>query len=211
MRSNKAIRNRSGFTLIEVLVTLILLAVLAAAVFPVVTQQSAEADPVRAANDLGSIRSAVESFRLNVRPEFPGDLEDLAFAPATTVEASVDGTVYGTSLPSEWNGPYLDVALTTAAGAQQTGHAFETAFGGDVQNDLVCVLATGVPIANQAACTQGTHSVGAKVTGWSLDQFNEIDALVDGTASATTGKLRFVDLDTSGTPETAVYIVAPYF
>ena len=47
--------NRPGFTLIEVLVTLVLVGLLVAFVFPVVSQQVDEADPPRAANDLANL------------------------------------------------------------------------------------------------------------------------------------------------------------
>ena len=212
MKNDVTFRGREGFTLIEVLVTLILLAVLAAAVFPIVTQRSGAADPVRGASDLTSIRSGVEAFRLDVRPEFPGDLEDLTYAPATTVEAAVDGTVYGTTLPGQWNGPYLETNGAVSTAAQVTGDVFKTAYGADVQNDLVCVTAAGLPIANQSACTRGTHSVAVKVEGWSLDQFNEIDELVDGTANVSAGRLRYVDADSdANTPSIGVYVLAPFF
>ena len=73
---------RDGFTLIEVLVTLLLLSLLAAAVFPVITQQVSRGEPVKASQDLSSIRTGIETFSLNVRPSYPGDLDDL-IAPIT--------------------------------------------------------------------------------------------------------------------------------
>ena len=79
---------RDGFTLIEVLVTLLLLSLLAAAVFPVITQQVSRGEPVKASQDLSSIRTGIETFSLNVRPSYPGDLDDL-IAPITTGDIAI--------------------------------------------------------------------------------------------------------------------------
>jgi prepilin-type N-terminal cleavage/methylation domain-containing protein len=48
-------QGQAGFTLIEILVALILISLLVAAVFPVVTQQARQADAPRLANDLTNI------------------------------------------------------------------------------------------------------------------------------------------------------------
>jgi type II secretion system protein G len=195
---------RKGFTLIEILVVLILLAILAAAVFPVLTQQTDDADPVRVANDLSSIKTGVQTFRLDLRPEFPGDLEDLAHAPATATERSADGTVYGTTLPSRWNGPYIDAGLTAAATAQVTGNAIATGFGAQIQNEIVCFdRAPGTNAATGSTCVNGTHSVALRVTGLSADMFNRIDEVIDGTASDNNGNFRYVGGD-------AYYFLSPY-
>jgi general secretion pathway protein G len=210
MSSNKAIRNRNGFTLIEVLVTLILLAVLAAAVFPIVTQQSDQGDPVRVANDLGSIRSAVEQFRLDVRPTWPGDLEDLAHAPVNDVndDPDLNGDAIGNA--AKWNGPYIDLALTETA-ATVTGDAFTSAFGAEVQNDLIC-LSTGVTFVDLTAtdCADG-NLVAVEIEGLDQAEADKLEALIDGgTTANTTGKFRF-DASPAGTEVGAAYVVGPYF
>jgi general secretion pathway protein G len=207
MSSNKAIRNRNGFTLIEVLVTLILLAVLAAAVFPIVTQQSDQGDPVRVANDLGSIRSAVEQFRLDVRPTWPGDLEDLAYLPETGDEDLNEAAIGNAA---KWNGPYIDLALTETA-ATVTGDAFTSAFGAEVQNDLIC-LSTGVTFVDLTAtdCADG-NLVAVEIEGLDQAEADKLEALIDGgTTANTTGKFRF-DASPAGTEVGAAYVVGPYF
>src|SRR6266567_101923 len=72
---------RRGFTLVETVVTVGIIAALAAVVYPTVVKQFDSADPTRAAEDLGNIRTAEETFGVNVRPELPGDLEDLINRP----------------------------------------------------------------------------------------------------------------------------------
>lgn len=196
---------KGGFTLIEVLVTLILLAVLVAAVFPVVTQQSEQGDPVRVANDLASVRTAVGQFRLNVRPDYPGDLEDLVFQPSTDVgtDATFKGAAYSNA--SNWNGPYLDISLTENEMSPPDTNGFYTAFGGQIDGELKCLDATGVsPITPTSNCAAGNF-VAAELKYISSSEANLLEEQIDGNTTAnTTGKFRH-----SG--NTAYYIVGPFF
>src|SRR5678815_3585347 len=66
-----------GFTLIETVVTVGLLAVLAAFVIPSVLRKADAADPVRVASDLNSISTAIQTFASDVKGAMPGDLDDL--------------------------------------------------------------------------------------------------------------------------------------
>lgn len=204
---------RAGFTLVEVLVTLILLAILAAVLFPVVTQQLDEGDPTRAANDLANVRTGIETFNLNVRPTFPGDMEDLVFE-VTTNDDQVNGDPYTNGHINRWNGPYVDGSITE--GDVITGAFRETGFGGIIQTDLVCYNATN-NTDEGATCTQGTHFVTVKVEGLDDAQFQAMNSLIDGdieTQSTDEGKLRGTDasaddgaLDTGGT---VYYLAVPY-
>jgi len=220
MVNKVSVRGREGFTLIEVLVTLILLAVLAAAVFPVVTQQAEQGDPVKAAQDLSSIRSGIETFQLNVRPSFPGDLEDLVYQISNAQDAPVNTTTlasgYSTTQVNKWDGPYVDIAVAQAGLA--TGTALETGFGGIVENDLTCYNGSANTDAG-ITCQQGRDFVAVEITGLSDAQYEEINDLIDGEneADATdhdTGKLRFIDLggvaDVLDSNESVYYLAVPY-
>jgi prepilin-type N-terminal cleavage/methylation domain-containing protein len=213
MSSSKTIRNRRGFTLIEVLVTLILLAVLAAAVFPIVTQQSDQGDPVRVASDLGSIRSAVEQFRLDVRPNWPGDLEDLAFVPDTTGTTDPDLNRNKIGNFAKWNGPYIDAALTAGATALDTTTAFTTAFGGEVKSDLVCLSAGVTPVDLSTTDCAAGNAIAVEIRNIDVTEAKDLEELIDGGNGATvntTGKFRH---DGTATPAatTAYYVVGTYF
>jgi type IV pilus assembly protein PilE len=59
-----------GFTLIEVLVTVVVIGVLAAVVIPAVTAQVTAGDSARVINDLNNIRTGIENFDIAVR-QFP--------------------------------------------------------------------------------------------------------------------------------------------
>lgn len=203
MNQKRRWSGREGFTLIEILVSLILLALLVAAVFPVVTQQVSQGDPVRTANDLSSIKTAVNSFRLDVRPQFPGDLEDLVFSPSAGDDLNIEGDPFNDGVAARWNGPYLDAALVELDGLVP-GDAMSTGFGRQIQNELAC-FDGGTNADDANTCDKGTHSVAVKIAAVEEDEFNLIDELIDGTADSTTGNFRLL-----GT-EVAYYLLSPFF
>jgi prepilin-type N-terminal cleavage/methylation domain-containing protein len=168
---------RAGFTLIEVLVTLILLSLLVAAVFPVVTQQLGTGDATRMANDLGSIRTGVESFNVNVRFGFPGDLEDLMNSPDGN-DRGINNSSYPSLVGARWDGPYLDISPT--AKDQATGNAFKTGFEGFVDYDLTCFHPASSASAGDAgtSCANG-HYVAVQVQDIDTASFRKINALFD--------------------------------
>jgi general secretion pathway protein G len=89
-------RRRRGFTLIEILVVVIIIATLAAAVVLSLSGKPDEARVARAKADIGTIETALETFRLDMRrfPEEEEGLEALVKAPD-----SEDA--------DRWKGPYL--------------------------------------------------------------------------------------------------------
>jgi prepilin-type N-terminal cleavage/methylation domain-containing protein len=80
MRFGLSNRKR-GFTLVETVVSVGIVAALAAVVYPAVVKQFDSADPTRMAEDLGSLSTAIETFGVNVRPQQPDDIEDLVLRP----------------------------------------------------------------------------------------------------------------------------------
>ena len=68
---------KRGFTLIETVVTVGIIATMAAVVIPQISKQFDAADPTRLQNDLKNLQSAVETFNVNVKV-MPGDIDDLA-------------------------------------------------------------------------------------------------------------------------------------
>lgn len=210
--------NRAGFTLIEILVTLILLSLLVAAVFPVVTQQLGQADAPRLANDLVSIRSGVEAFNANVRKGFPGDLEDLIFEPVTSGtaagDADVDGDNYISQISTRWNGPYADFTATEAT-SEATGNLFESGFSAFVDYDLTCYNpASGSSGDAGEACENG-YFVAAKINSLTTTDFIKVNELFDGsgettssTVAQTSGKLRCLASGTGCSP--AYYLAVPF-
>src|SRR5438128_7343821 len=77
MRISSTSRRRTGFTLVETIVTVGLLAVLAAFVIPSVIRKADAADPVKVANDLNAISTALQTFTSDMKGILPGDIQDL--------------------------------------------------------------------------------------------------------------------------------------
>src|SRR4051812_36072688 len=100
-------RRRSGFTLVETIVTVGLLAVLAAFVVPTVIQKASAGDPVKVASDLSAVRTGLETFLSDVKGGFPNQITMLADKP-TTANHFVDSLTNLTpGQVASWNGPYL--------------------------------------------------------------------------------------------------------
>jgi general secretion pathway protein G len=89
---------RSGFTLIEVLVVMIILTILAAVVVPRVIGRTEDARRARAVSDIESFGTALDMFKAD-NGEYP-----------TTQEGLQALRVAPTSVKN-WNGPYLKKAL----------------------------------------------------------------------------------------------------
>src|SRR6476661_5244652 len=114
-------RRPAGFTLIETIVTVGLIAVLAAFVVPSVLRKADAADPVKVANDLNSISTAVQSFAADVKGGIPGDLEDLVeplltnsacnnFSPCDSTITHRD--IFTIQQIRLWRGPYLAASVS---------------------------------------------------------------------------------------------------
>jgi prepilin-type N-terminal cleavage/methylation domain-containing protein len=131
---------RRGFTLIETVTTVGIMAVLAAVVIPQVVRQFDTADPTRIQNDLKALQTAIETFHVNLRSQYPGDLDDLA-NPLSIAADSGLGATPTTYLPTEttaWMGPYVDFSLTElSAGATKV-----TGYGATIHDNFVCYNAT---------------------------------------------------------------------
>lgn len=210
---------RQGFTLLEVLVTLILLGILVAIVFPVVTQQIDDAEPTKAANDLANIRTAIELFHLNVRPTFPGDIEDLAVQITSTTDTDVDGTT-SFQAPKDsvrWKGPYVDAPVTSETAGDSI---IETGFSGLIVNDLALFDADAND-ADDFVTPGSTYPADADfvaivIHGLSTTEFEAINDLIDGNEpdgsaagqSQQAGKLRYLDPGTASF--TTYYLAVPY-
>lgn len=184
-------RFQSGFTLVEVLVTVVILGLLAAVVFPVVADRASDADPAVVANDLANFRTGTELFRLDVRPALPGDVEDLINRPTST-DASLSSGGYSNGQINNWEGPYVDISVSS--GAVSTTVVRTTAFDGQVLNGFVQFDAdVNFPIGGTTTTTPNFLAI--RISNLATSEFNEVDGLIDNepTGGQASGKFRFVN------------------
>jgi len=223
---------RSGFTLIETVVTVGLIAVLAAFVIPTVIQKAGTADPVKVQNDLGAIQTALSTFGSDLKGLYPANLNSLTtkISTASSTSTLLDGTTaYDETQVAQWNGPYIgatipqDGKLATGYAAflsdnlanyDATGNSYSIAGGSYKALD-----GGGVVTPADAA----THFVGVQITGLTIAQVKTLNKLIDGSndgsyaSSGTaplvanmTGRLRYNQTEAADLAPTKVfYLVVP--
>lgn len=177
----RAARGSAGFTLPEVLVTLAIVATLTAVLLPALNNQLSKGDASRVTNDIVAVRTAVGAFTSDVR-RYPSALVQLKTAPLSSA-TDVLGNQFGNTLILRWRGPYLSKDLDGS-------NALPTGYGGVISGTLGQITYNGVPYLT------------IQITGLTTAEFNNIDQIIDETASSSTGQLTL-----SGT--TAVWAATP--
>ncbi len=74
-------RAKSGFTLVEILIVVVILGILAAIVIPQFTEASTEAKTSRVASDLQMLRSQIELFKVQHGDLYPGQSSTVSGTP----------------------------------------------------------------------------------------------------------------------------------
>ena len=162
MRTGRVMKR--GFTLIETVVTVGIVAAMAAVVIPQVARQFDAADPARIQNDLKNIQTAIESYAVNTRV-MPADLDDLANL-IDVAGADADSTLTPTTAPSLdggnqasfWSGPYLDQTIVEGGAAAED--FIVTAFGAHIEDSFVCYATGNNERGVSAATSSGTTANG---------------------------------------------------
>jgi prepilin-type N-terminal cleavage/methylation domain-containing protein len=101
-------QRRSGFTLPEVLVTVAIVATLAAIVIPTVTSQMGKGDDTSVQTGLTNQRTGATAFITDLR-KIPGKISHLYTKPVATDE-DLFGDQYGADAVARWRGPYISGA-----------------------------------------------------------------------------------------------------
>jgi prepilin-type N-terminal cleavage/methylation domain-containing protein len=165
---------RAGFTLPEVLVTVAIVAILAAVVVPTVTNQIGKGDDSNLTSNVASLRTGITAFVSDVR-KFPGRLQHLLVQPILT-DDDITGGDYGALAVSRWRGPYQTGSLNAVSDSVLMGHAYLV----DVFTDTSFIA----PFAGYLGVTLGGVSNEATAL--------KIDSLIDGGTGQTTGNLRWL-------------------
>ena len=223
-------RMKRGFTLIETVVTVGIVAAMAAVVIPQVAKQFDAADPTRIQNDLKNLQTAVETFNVNVKA-MPGDLDDLMNTIAITEDSSL--TTAASGLPTFtaaqvalWQGPYADQSILDLA---DTDAKILTGYGASILDSFVCYASTnnqhGVSEGSAAGATAddvacpgtgtGQRFLAFQITGITCSTaagsvYMNVNELFDGvgeTNAATAGRVRCETAAATGTDDTDVDVV----
>jgi len=122
-------KRRSGFTLVEILIVVVIMAVLAAAVIPQFTSSTEDAKRSTAQFNIGSIRSVIQTYRAHHDGGNPGTATGTTLLTSLTKKSNKDG-----SIPADGSGefgPYLveipdnpftsDATVTDVAAAPTAG------------------------------------------------------------------------------------------
>lgn len=202
-----------GFTLIEVLVTIVVIGVLAAVVIPAVTAQVTAGDSSRVLSDLNNVRTGIENFDIAVR-QFPGDVDDLVNRPGTAtstgsgadIDADLAGALYLSN--ANWAGPYIETALpssVTSSTVSVSAPAFKTGYAATINNRFASCQITDL---TSACNTSSPDYAVVLVNGLTGSQAATLDTFIDGAgAASTTGKFRYVS---DAVSSTGYYYATPF-
>jgi prepilin-type N-terminal cleavage/methylation domain-containing protein len=103
---------RRGFTLPEVLVTVAIVAIIAAAVVPAVTSQINKGEETTVVSAVSSLRTALTAFVSDVR-SFPNRVSHLTNA-ITASDSTISNATYSSAQVGRWRGPYTTTSTLAA-------------------------------------------------------------------------------------------------
>lgn len=166
----KSRQTRGGFTLAEVLVTIAILATLAAVLLPALMGQISKGDATRTANDLVAVQTAISTFASDVK-RYPSSVGHLVTA-VTNSNLDVNGVAYPDGLASQWKGPYI----TKEPFGAPPNDSLRTGSGGAILGPFV------------KSNYNGIEYVTIQVKHLNTEAFNELDRIIDEIASSTTGR-----------------------
>lgn len=115
-----------GFTLAEILVAVVIIALVAAVLTPTIVGQLNKADPQAIGSSADAIRSAVLQFSTDTR-RFPRYISQLVTRPVSTDSALFGGKFADNEILS-WNGPYLAKDATAALQSGGWGLSWDPRF-----------------------------------------------------------------------------------
>ncbi len=161
---------RGGFTLPEVLVTIAIVATLAAVLLPALNNQLSKGDAGRLTSDVVAVQTAVGAFTSDVR-RYPKRLVDLKTKPAAT-DKDILNNDYTAVLVAKWRGPYLSKDLAA-------NDSLPTGYGASIKGTFTSQSYNGIQYL--------TITVGPLTQA----EFDNIDQIIDESASSTAGQLRY--------------------
>ena len=121
MPTDTSSRSDAGFTLVELLIVVVILAILASVVIPQFTNISSEAKESSLRSNLATVRQAISLYRVQHNETYPGQGGWAEFVTQLTTATASDGT------PGTKYGPYLrDVFPANPVTGTSTGKTVAT-------------------------------------------------------------------------------------
>ena len=114
-RRHKAQHNPQGFTLLELMMVVIIIAILASIALPQYIRLTEKARASEAINVLGAIRASEMRYK-SQSPTF--------VYTSNTADLDYKGDVVGTAFSTRWNGPTIDITSVNKISFQRIGGAF---------------------------------------------------------------------------------------
>lgn len=176
--------SRRGFSMIEIVTALLIIALLTGIITPVVMKRIRYAQAQAAAETFEAIRKGVQDFRSNVG-EYPSRITQLLGRPDNSSISAIrlcGGTVMPVSTRLLWKGPYLaryyaEVSNITPTYGATTGEWR--------------IFDQFVRVGNTAATD--TARIFVRMPNVPLEDANRINAIVDGPASEVAPQAAGVD------------------
>lgn len=156
--------NRTGFTLVEILIVVIILGILAAIVIPQFTNASQNARESSLQSTLQTLRSQIQLYKLQHGDQLP----DLAGsntgsqASATAWTEFTSTTTYGN--PAQTFGPYMQAIPTNSINGNSTV-VNVTGEDGTIVAGSACGFAYDYNSGNGSGRIYGTDSTGTNIAG----------------------------------------------
>ena len=137
---------KSGFTLVEILIVVVILGILAAIVIPQFTEASTEARASSLVTDLQTMRSQIELYKIQHKDAKPG-IAAGAFAEATfvaqmTTQTDVTGAAYVAGASTGPFGPYLQKIPTNPFSSSDSVIDYDTTPPANASTDGWCYSIT---------------------------------------------------------------------
>ena len=165
-------RRSKGFSAIEVLVALAIVATLAAVAIPFYASYTSRALGNQIATNLRAMANAIQSYRDDVGV-YPLNVKQLIVKPVSTDTDLCGVTLSSTAKLAGWNGPYLSRDISSTPLIMETDTLFST----------FSRSSTSPTRRNQ----EGTLSIAVYNTD--AARALEVDKILDGDRSATTGSV----------------------
>lgn len=171
-----------GFTLMEILVALAILAVLSAVMLPSLVKQFESASGANLAQDIRAINSGIQNFRENVG-RYPSSIYQL-YALSST-DTDLCGLTISTTNAAQWRGPYFSLTPINNSTALAAGDA---RIGLDITRSPVTTSSSTVMDGT------GAFSITSVDTLVAANVENVFDG---GTSANTTGSVSYVKSGTT--------------